>query len=465
MTTVDYGLRTAVDQRPWGGTDHPFAGPSSYALLLTDFYLDYADPLARFEPPFTLAWLYNVGSLAGGSRPAGITPAHPIDLTVKDALGAVVFNSTLASYSATAWGSERTVSQWIGATAVCRIVSRSPQAAEFHIDEEPGMSLSPRTYRRTPARVTGIKVGSQVFTGRVRLQAGYNIALGVPASAAPADGAQALAVMTIDAVPGAGAGLAPACADVVPTIRTIDRVGPNSGGNFIIQADDCLRLQIPTSGGGGELTLASDCQPCCSCEAFVNTYRGLSRMWTRWQALATSAEAARNEYAANVARWTAQAACRAGQPAALTAVQQDPCGAYLGGSFCNNTGCCLAPVEVRFTFSTPPIVLGAELNGAAYAPLVQGPVVRFMLDALNPGQSLAAKLRVRVACNTGDSLTTTLTAHAPDVDGCVQPTAPVDTTVTTAWSANHVPAGDPVRAVETKTSPLSLAPAILPCIS
>lgn len=428
---VDYGIRTAVDQAPWGGTDYPFAGPSSYALLLNDLYLSYADDLNQFEPPFTLAWVFGLGTLGGGPRPGGVTPAHAIDLLVKDANGAIVFDSTGAAYSSSTWGTNRVVSQWLGSTAVCRIVSRNQQATAFHADEEPAVVLNSRTYRRTPSRLIGVRVDAQIFTGPVRLEAGYNIALAAPPQPTQVDGAQATAVVSLDAVPGAGIGRAPGCADVVPTIRTINQVKGAAGGNFVIQTDDCIRLQVPIATGG-EIDLASNCQPCCSCEAFVNTYTGLHRMWDRWQAIATSAEAARDEYVANIDRWKAQADCRAAHPAQLVVVQQDPCGAFIGASFCNTTTDCIAPVTLALSFSTPAIVLGAEMNGTTYAPLVVGSTVSFLMDALEPGQSLAAKLRVRVACNTGDSLTTTLTV------GDLPPVS--------------------------KTSPLNLSPTTLPCV-
>lgn len=496
----DDGLRTAVNQRPHGGSDYPFVVDSAYSQLLTDFYLSYQDDVCEFVEPFKLDWLYGFGDVPA-APPLGSTPANARDVRVVDALDNVVFDSSLAvDYRETAWG-DRIVSEWHSDTSVLRLVARTTAAPDFQTNETPDLALDVRTCERLPFRVTSLRVGAFRFTGKVRFEQGYNMAI-VAGAVTPVDGGRRRSPIDMDAVPGEGLGQAPGCEETVATLRRINRILPSVGGNFVIEADECFRIQRPlsvvteefipgyrphygsyaatgytTTQAQASLQLQSDCQPCCPCDYFVRTYRGLKRMWDLWKETASDAEGVRDLYALNRQRWLDQLTCRQENPARLLVIGDRNCKVFVGGSVCNFSQCCLSPIELRFTvkkFSGNTLVplssltvVDADINASStrttekYAPEIIGPVIRFVADYSNAQATTVARMRICSACEVGESLQVTLTVHAPDPEPngngviCELPTPEVDADILAIWAANGVPATPTVRAVLTEAAPLN----------
>lgn len=462
--TLTSGGETPLPPDPY--QNYPFVRPTPLSDAVRDFYIAYWEdrPL-----PFSLR-----------------VDAGPV-FTVLDAAGGVVITRTTDTAQTTVWGS-RTVLQWTTGTPSTQIIMRA--VVKLSSLSETTAELDARTTYRLPPRVSSITVDGEAMSGRIRLAAGYNISL-TSAQTERIDGGRYVDEIAIDAVAGAGDGRSPGCEDAEPLVRKINGIQPDAAGNFIIQADDCLRSQLPLTvteldgfrtavADPAEVLLASECQPCCDCDYFVRTYRGLKRMWQRWKTLAEEAEAVRDTYRENRERWLAQLACRELATLRIVASSDNNCSVFIGGSYCNFSKCCLVPVELRFTLVyynaaspgawpggtiTKAMISGTPTRGGDedYTPVtVGGGVYRFVVDYANPQATTTGRFRLRSpGCVVGDAIMVYLTAHAPDPEPnhhgevCVLPVAEIPTVISDIWTANGLTDTTPARALLAKAVPLN----------
>lgn len=482
MSANDQIARTSVNQSPGGGTDYPFQTQSGASGIVLDCYLSYDDQACGHRLPFTL-------TLAGD------------DVTVTDADAVTVLHVSKPDAVLRAWG-DREIREWTGDADVLRLVTNAYADCSGVLDT--------RTCDRLPARVRSFRVGLVKVTGNVQFRAGYNISMAGADADAPADGGRYRTTVSMDAVPGAGTGRLNGCEELTPVIRKINQEGPDCGGNFKIEVDPCMRVSLPlrVTGDMGDVRTAefaaagltaeearhalrftSDCHPCCECDYFVRTYRGLKRMWNRWRDIASKAETARDVYEENRTRWMDSKDCRSSTPARLVVTSDFTCKTFVGGSFCNFTTCCLSPVELRFTFrrykngtladwtsgsANEAYISGSPVSGdELYAPQLAGggQVAQFFLDYANPQDTSVAKMKFCTnGCASTDSLEVALTVHIPDSAGnaqtgdpCDMATPSVPSWVTDVWAAAGVTATPTVRAVLTKTAALNPDPPRFNC--
>lgn len=459
--------RTSVNQSPSAGDHYPFAAETPLTPGVLDLYVTYP-----------------------GNRPLPlsltVSGSGPWQFVVKDANDAIVIDKTSDTANTTTWGTDRTVYQWIENTVILRVVVRTDDL----VDDV--ANLDPRTCNNMPTRVTSLTVDDVRMTGSVRFSAGYNIAM-VGSQTERNDGGRLTDEISMDAISGAGEGRAPGCEDTEPLVRRINGIQPGPAGNFIIQADDCLRTQLPLNvvddsatraaviSPAAAVQLASECQPCCDCDYFVRTYRGLKRMWNRWKTIATTAEQVRDIYSDNRTRWLAQLECRSNNTLRIVGAADSDCAVFIGGSYCNFSKCCLIPIELRFTLvyyrnalptSWPgATVRTATINGSPtrgdelYSPTNNSGVFRFFLDYANPQATTMARFKIKVDCAAGDAVLVYLTAHAadpePDRNGtpCVLPVATVPTSVSDQWAAAGILDAVPARAILSKAIPVNPSPA------
>jgi hypothetical protein len=311
MSVLDDVKRTAVNQRPHGGTNYPMTGPGDFSGVVLDAYVSYYDPTDAYPLPFAL-------DVAGTT-----VTVYAADLTV-------VTQFDTAAAVTRAWGT-RTVYEWYADPVVLRLVL----ASAFVDGRE---TLDPRTCNRLTRHVRSIRVGLFRMTGNVRFESGYNVPIAGTLPEEPVDGGRYAPQVAMDAVPGGGAGRLDGCDDVAAVVKRINRVGPDCSGNFRVEYDDCFRAQLPLLVTGNQdeertaeyaaddmtsseaqhaVKLYSDCHPCCECDYYVRTYRGLKRMWNIWKALAADAETVRDTYDANVLRWNDARECKIANPARL----------------------------------------------------------------------------------------------------------------------------------------------------
>ena len=483
--------RTAVNQAPYGGSDYPFSTKCDLAGGVLDAYFSYEDNDGTKALPFTLTF-------TGTS------------FTIKDAnANTLAEHIIVLATGYTIWGS-RIVYEWVTESSVFRVVVR------YDLLSTGTGTLDLRTCNRLPARVKSIRVGLVTMTENIQFAAGKNIEL-AGTETERIDGERFVNQIAMDAVPGAGEGRVDGCEETELFIRRINRTPPDCAGNFVIEADECFRAQLPlqiTDNGGSRiatyslegysaeeaasaLTLNSDCQACCPCEFYVRTYKGLKRVWEQWRAVANEAEDVRDTLNSNLDRWTAQRDCRIANPARLVLDVEPKSRAFVGGSYCNLTNCCLGPVEIRFTIEllsgsdviewnsgamTVAYISGSHTKGneQRYTPLQSGQVFRFFFDYANAQDASIAKGRLCVQnpqqLESGDveidAIRVTMTVHTADPipnqhtgEVCTLPTETVPGNIQDIWNASI--GGDPgtatTRVVLEGTVTLDIDPAQADC--
>jgi len=478
----------AVNQSPAAGTDYPFVAPSDdVRYLLGDLWLSFRDDRRQFIPPLRVSRMLNFGSAGEVRRDMVITDSAEIPQVVVD-------TRDITDYIDTAWGEHLRTLCWIGASAVLRCTMRTSgppwdqeRTWSNDIAVESG-ELDARTWQRMPLAVKSIKVGSLVLSGDIELVEGYNISLVIEPVAAT-DGRRRRTRIRMRAVPGNGIGRYPASPENEPAIKRINTVGPTSSGHFTLDADGCLWLQhigtivnsperslnlggvvfqnaaVRTLGAVADehiygrtietkattrytytvissgdlvhaaLAINNDCAPCCTCDDFVNTYKGLTRMFNRYFAIGRNAERIRDQLQYAIDRWTSQAECRRYRNINLVVRAEEKGGLFIGGAYCNNTTCCITPLLLRARVHyyrngveiTPPTASllcneayrsGTDTNNeeVRYIPAGTWPQIDTYFAAADPHAVSRFRLRLRFPPQEdGDVIKVTLTAHFPDI--------------------------------------------------
>lgn len=290
-------------------------------------------------------------------------------------------------YSARPWGGGFELHRWrIGneSLTVLGRVGVGPYAPA-------GGRLDERAWGRAAASVRTLVVnGVEIDSGRVVLRAGYNL----DASASPETG-----VVTIGAVPGAGAGQYRDCGPGEVLLKTINRVGPTAAGAFALTAAECLSAAAVEAG----LTVSGDCRPCLDCDDLVRVYKALKQADAAGAELGGRYVAAVNQYNSGVTRWNDQKACREAQPVKIAATPYRSAGstcAVILVSHGNTNPHCQADVSVSLSWSSP--VTGQYVTGSgvvylpngqtqAVSPFGAWPVYSFAWGSIDPGRSARAK--------------------------------------------------------------------------
>lgn len=431
------------------GSNYPFVTPSDDVRgLLADFYLSHAVRAA--VPPLRVSWLHGFCRAQSSCASDGLAPSdspdpvHEADLVVKDADGAVVFDSTEAGYfQARNWGARFRLYEWRTATAVCRALAHAgANDAEdvvvfaTEITPENGV-LDERAYDLVPDRVTSVEVNGEVFTGHVEFVQGYNLVL--DRSAPLGKSRRARARVNLVADPGGGEGRFPSCVEPEQVVRRINGVGPTARGDFTLSALGCYWLERPVTAQAAVATVApaslrlnNNCGPCCECADYENTYHGVRRLYDRFKALGRRGEEVRGLFKENIDRWLTERACRRASPTRVTGAVGP--GGYLGvaASFCNTDDDCKYRVDLVLTFVHNNGKEGALVPCATVVSLTGGGTERKepygswnewgnFWEALNPGRAVRINTRLRFAdVAEGDSVTVTAT---PYLDGTPQPAA------------------------------------------
>jgi len=420
-----------VDQAPGGGTAYPFVQPSpDIQHLLGDLFVSFEDLNDAYEFPLKVAWLYGFGDDVVLAPPGYPTPTHAFDILIADANDLVVFDSTTAAtFLDSVWDDRMLILEWKISGgypehhkhAVCRVVQHTEWTQQ---DIDDGIARSYDNYIvptdgelqvdawfKMPKRVTSLQVGLQTVVSNTVLNfsEGYNTAL-TPSKAvntlATANafsavktlqaGTRASTLLTVDVVPGAGLGVLPGCAEQELAVKTLNRVSGNKYQNFTYEAEGCIRSQRPVglvSSDPREFDYASlvlpagqaraaieslnDCQNCCDCTYFAQTYQGIKRQWFLYKDVADAAELTRDLYQQNVNRWEAQKAIREVDTIRIRVAMNGNCKVNWGLAHCNASRCCIYNVVTDITFLyylngvlTTPATAGyscdkAEIDGSA----------------------------------------------------------------------------------------------------
>lgn len=384
------------NQPPGGGTNYPFVKPSAdIQYLLGDFFLSFDDLNDEYEYPLKVTWLYGFGTNPVSPPTDYPTPSHTHDILVEDANGIQVFNSTEAvSFTSSTWDSRLLILEWRTEEKILRCTQHTDWSAEDirdgqtvtyddYITPQNGV-LQPDTYYKLPKRVKSIQVGLTNISERaVSISEGYNLELTVGNAIAVPDielpnlsldtvkpvvaGERVASRVNLAAVPGAGLGVYPGCVEVEPTLKTINNIRSNDYQNFLWDAEGCIRSQRPVglvsatprefayssaflpsrSESASAIEVLNDCENCCKCDYFAQTYQGLKRQWYLYRDVANTAEEARDYYADNIDRWEEQKAIREASTVRVSVRVDGDCKLSWGVAHCNASKCCLINVKLR----------------------------------------------------------------------------------------------------------------------
>jgi len=529
-------LAVGINQYPPDSPTHyPLVEPDPISdNLVQDLYLSFNDPYNEFEFPFRIRALAGFGTAS--PQTGDFNPEETWDISIVDKNGRIVFDSTQPtgwnpwkgldftpentrehSEIITADNSLRSVTWTIGPHA-CRIIVSEAVAADVPAIFYPDVEMDPRTLNRLAARVSRIILNGQHLDGNIRFESGNNLRLTVE-EVDTGDGERNVTQISFRALPGDGDGRMDGCDETVESIRTINQVSPDASGNISIDVEGCYRLQRPGeittfdprefSLGGDEfeadleaqitvtdinrvpgynaeaakvleikksaMQIYGDCEPCCSCNDYANTYKGLRQVYESLQAPAVQAKAARVLLQDSVARWEAQRRCREEEPLRLLLHNGFSCRFNVGAVFFNFTDCCLSPVQLRLTIqlfgtntSAAEVVrpisaytfrAGADTNHVEEHASFSGSSPVFDMHYDNIDGKSGARFRglfLTEGCETGWRIRATLTAHTQNhqVDGpgsaLCHPdiSAEVPTAVSDLWIDN--PPLYPTRAILTE---------------
>lgn len=389
---MTYGINQTPPSSP---TFYPFIAPDPRVdALVQDLYLSFEDDLAEFVFPFYLTWLNGFGTDTPDVTGATPVASNAQDVLIVDAIGSPVFNSSLGSATATEHGDLRTVI-WRRLGNVLQLsYVKSVEAvtpSEFTVMNE----IDSRNLNQIPLRVRTIRVQGVSYSGDIELVAGNNMELSL---ATEVSGTRDIGSISFAATPGAGDGRTDGCLEPDDSIKTINKVGPDDGGNFLIDMSDCYRIQRPgqlgigiprdfTPGGAefvsdmtsqlngqplafiagddpsatisailasnyiaaSSLRVQSDCYACCKCVDYENVYKAIIRINTQLDTAAAHMELVRDNYVVGIERWNGQLACRENKPQRLIVRNAYSCRVQIAGLFFNFSECCIADAFIRMT--------------------------------------------------------------------------------------------------------------------
>lgn len=436
---VDGGrVQISVDQ-PQGGQNYPFVGQPSddLDLLIADLYLYYVDSICGLTPPFRIDWLSCFGTEAA-SRPDSVCRCNPYDLRIIDRNDQPVFDTREATLTRNVmWGSTLRVVEWVTDDgSILRVVkfegwdpNRTPRNWPEYLEPTSAI-LDPRTVQSATPTITSLEVDTvdednqpESFLVDTRhgliLAGGYNVELARLAGV-NADGQPLSHTISLSAEANGGLGRYPGCA-APDAIYSINDSTPNERGNLTLDAPGCYRVQpivkrvVSVASETdfeiveierGKLLVTNDCGPCCTCEDFSRVYEAIRRVWLKYKQLGKRAEAVRDLYEANIARWEANRACRAGTTLRCVMLPVYPCRAAIGIGLCNNTDAPLRDVEIEIDFGRGGttaggcVVCGATLRRGnldaqrsvptgiwqPYKLIGEFPVLRAKFDCIGPGE-------------------------------------------------------------------------------
>jgi hypothetical protein len=399
------------------GSDYPFVDPQDDVRgLLADAFL--AHEVQAVKLPLRIVWIRGLGEGFGSAYASESSASdftdHDVDVVIKDANDATIFDSREAdSYRQTDFGTRLRIHEWTQVdTSVCRIVQHTQfEDAEdvysipYIISPTNGV-LDERVSQLLPRRVTSLTANFTTIRENIQLVSGYNTVLtpGDDVISVPGQGLPSQTIpritptlgqvsilrprqkLTLSAHAGSGLGAFPGCDDETIYIERINAVPPDPDGDFLLSAGECYFVRQPTTvlsdsttrATPATLKIGNDCGPCCECVEFAHTYKGVRRLWDKFNILGDTAEDVRDLFRINLRRWSDQKECREASPlrlaSAVTTVGQT---LYvdISGAICNTTKACLLDLDltIGFEWICPDVSSSSFAPGSAVGELGEFP--------------------------------------------------------------------------------------------
>lgn len=368
FTPIPGGRKSiAVNQPIGGGSAYPFTKTSDLSQLFADIYLFSVGNVCSYTFPLRIQWIFGFGNELG-YFPDPPTVSNPREMTIVDANGTVVFNTgTASSYMSQEWGDDYLVHEWKSSSPfkILRVVQHLVKNEDDPITNYPSYytpefaELDPRVAVFAKDMVRTLRdETSENKSGRIRIKAGHNIKLTVEEADSTALRPQTTIV--VDCVPGAGAGrYDPGCKES-PMFKTINGIRADSSGNINVDAGDCHRVERPiVDYTDGDDTLSvlnhtiqvfNDCQACCSCENFINSYEAIRNIRDKYADLIERIHAVRDNYISNLERWNQQRRCRMAQTLQVAVAPECSDTVTIAAGVCNRTEDCIKNLVIVFSF-------------------------------------------------------------------------------------------------------------------
>ena len=366
------------------GTHFPFIREvASIKGLFTDMYLGHKVTSAVL--PLRLSIISGFVQPPTGSR---------ANVVIVDANGDTVFNSAaVVDYRYADWSSRFRIHEWLADDAICRVVQHSGQNDAEDVIGYPSSQtltnaiLDERVTELWPDSVTKLIVNNQEITGDVEIISGYNFTTSLT-SVERGGGAARVNNVVVGAEAGTGDGFTPGCTEeelLAPPIRRINQIKPSEAGDFTFTATECLWLANPGStyvdgtdtkisfdleaAGKKGFILKNSCQPCCTCDDFVNTYKAIQNLYDTYAALGQRSAVLRDKHAENISRWLSQKTCRESSIVKLSVlpfnIREDSC-AKIAVGICNGYQACRGEMELELNFETPTGLSGFVNNETVF---------------------------------------------------------------------------------------------------
>jgi hypothetical protein len=137
------------------------------------------------------------------------------------------------------------------------------------------------------------------ISGDVRLESGYNIEQDAETDADIAD----LTNISIDAVPGAGVGVAPCQQEPSAAKKGLMALVPDESGNMQIRSDEDGCYTVIPHISIDTIEIQGTCVACCSCQDYANVTAALNKMLQRSKTSLTALSAGRSDYETGVTKF------------------------------------------------------------------------------------------------------------------------------------------------------------------
>ena len=395
------------------GTDFPFVSPSSDIRGMFEDINFIFDTTVKYKYPL------KVTSVTGFQ----FASPNVANLVISDSDGSIVFNTSGSTFSQRSWGADRVIYYWqsgkkfltavqyVGSGAVERSVSFVPVKAV----------LDERAYQKEIAKVNTIRVNGTPYDGDIELVAGYNMIFSIRPST-DVEGRRKVNYVQVAAVAGEGQGVYPNCPEncVNDAIKTINGVDPDDNGNIAIIAKDCYWNAVDGESNNAlyrptyenTVSIRNNCSPCCECNDFVNTYKGIQNVYSRFKNLGDRAMQVRSQHYANQARWVNAKEQREQANMRIFALPITNGSASVVVTYCNTTSSFIGPIYIEINLDAGDKVGSLSNNSVVWYPTCSSsptiidpegswPNYIFRWDTIGPGRS--AKIRFNVAVQDGDS--------------------------------------------------------------
>ena len=395
------------------GTDFPFVAPSSDIRgMFEDMYLS-------FDTTITYSYPLKVTSVSGFQF---ATPSIA-NLVISDSNNTVVFNTTGSTFSQRAWGADRVIYYWQSGKKILTAVQYVGSGA---VERSPSFSptnavLDERAYQKECTKVNSISINNVQYQGDFEIVAGYNMVVSLTPTT-DVEGSRKINYIQMAAVSGEGQGIYPNCPEncVSDAITNINGVTPDQNGNVAVIAKDCYwqgvegqsNQTLYRPSASHQLSIRNNCSPCCECNDFVNTYKGIQNVYSKFKDLGDRSMRGMSQHYANQERWLAAKEQRDQASMRVFALPIQNGAASSVVTYCNTTSNFIGPIYIEITLDGGGKTGGLSSDSVIWYPTCgsspvlidpegEWPTYRFRWDTIGPGKS--AKIRFNAYLNNGTS--------------------------------------------------------------